>query len=220
MLGGMHAWFAAFVDTWYAVVVPIIGVQATGAERLFKELGSKGFLPNAVTYNSLLYAFAREGNVERVKEIGEEMVQAGFGRDEMTSNSMIHMYGKQGQHDLAFHVYKDMKSGGRNPNAITYIVLIDSLGKASKITEAADVMSGMLDAGIKLSGLICGYAKAVMRVEVKETFNCMVRFGIKPDHLAYSILLDILLRSNETKKSMTYYTERCYVGVSNQIKVS
>ncbi|KAF9597589.1 hypothetical protein IFM89_019957 [Coptis chinensis] len=27
MLGGMHAWFAAFVDTWYAVVVPIIGVQ-------------------------------------------------------------------------------------------------------------------------------------------------------------------------------------------------
>ncbi|KAF9623295.1 hypothetical protein IFM89_000784 [Coptis chinensis] len=24
---GMHAWFAAFVDTWYAVVVPIIGVQ-------------------------------------------------------------------------------------------------------------------------------------------------------------------------------------------------
>ncbi|KAF9615853.1 hypothetical protein IFM89_026741 [Coptis chinensis] len=26
-LGGMHAWFAAFVDTRYAVVVPIIGVQ-------------------------------------------------------------------------------------------------------------------------------------------------------------------------------------------------
>lgn len=27
-LGGMHAWFAAFVDTRYSVVVPIIGVQA------------------------------------------------------------------------------------------------------------------------------------------------------------------------------------------------
>ncbi|KVH72802.1 hypothetical protein Ccrd_025580 [Cynara cardunculus var. scolymus] len=26
-LGGMHAWFAAFVDTRYSVVVPIIGVQ-------------------------------------------------------------------------------------------------------------------------------------------------------------------------------------------------
>ncbi|XP_055820707.1 uncharacterized protein LOC129889441 isoform X1 [Solanum dulcamara] len=29
-LGGMHAWFAAFVDTRYSVVVPIIGVQDFG----------------------------------------------------------------------------------------------------------------------------------------------------------------------------------------------
>ncbi|MCE3049816.1 hypothetical protein HAX54_045843 [Datura stramonium] len=29
-LGGMHAWFAAFVDTRYSVVVPIIGVQGFG----------------------------------------------------------------------------------------------------------------------------------------------------------------------------------------------
>ncbi|KAF9591854.1 hypothetical protein IFM89_008649 [Coptis chinensis] len=79
----------------------VIDHSATEVERLFKELGSKGFLSDAVTYNSLLYAFAREGNVGRVKEIGEEMVQEDFGRDEMTYNFMIHMYGKQGQHDLA-----------------------------------------------------------------------------------------------------------------------
>ncbi|KAF9589037.1 hypothetical protein IFM89_018299 [Coptis chinensis] len=121
-------------DLWtYNAMLPFYGRcgKATEAERLFKELGSKVFLSDAVTYNSLLYTFAREGNVGRVKEI----VQAGFGRDEMTYNSMIHMYGKQGQHDLAFHLYKDMKSGGRNPDAITYTVLIDSLGKAGKITE-------------------------------------------------------------------------------------
>ncbi|KAF3627401.1 putative peroxisomal fatty acid beta-oxidation multifunctional protein AIM1-like isoform X1 [Capsicum annuum] len=29
-LGGMHAWFAAFMDTRYSVVVPIIGVQGFG----------------------------------------------------------------------------------------------------------------------------------------------------------------------------------------------
>ncbi|KAM3378751.1 putative esterase YitV [Capsicum galapagoense] len=29
-LGGMHAWFAAFVDTHYSVVVPIVGVQGFG----------------------------------------------------------------------------------------------------------------------------------------------------------------------------------------------
>lgn len=28
-LAGMHAWFAAFAETRYAVVVPIIGVQVT-----------------------------------------------------------------------------------------------------------------------------------------------------------------------------------------------
>ncbi|KAF9598087.1 hypothetical protein IFM89_024198 [Coptis chinensis] len=101
-------------DLWtYNAMLSVYGCcgKATEPERLFKELGSKGFLPDAVTYNSPLYAFAREGNV-----------------------------GRQGQHDLAFHLYKDMKSGGRNPDAITYNVLIDSLGKAGKITEATDLM--------------------------------------------------------------------------------
>ncbi|KAF9601990.1 hypothetical protein IFM89_024536 [Coptis chinensis] len=143
-------------------------------ERLFKELGSNVILPDAITYNSLLYAFAREGNV-----------------------------GKQGQHDLAFHLYKDMKSGGRNPDAITYNVLIDSLGKAGKITEVTDVMSGMLDAGIKptlrtFSALIYGYAKAGMWVEVEETFNYMVRFvGVSCWNEQENRLIALELRSFE-----------------------
>ncbi|KAL5562785.1 hypothetical protein UlMin_032532 [Ulmus minor] len=179
---------------------------------VFNELESKGFLPDVVTYNSLLYAFARDRNVEKVKEICEEMVKMGFGKDEMTYNTMIHMYGKQGKHDFAFKLYRDMKLSGRNPDAITYTVLIDSLGKANKITEAANVMSEMLDAGVKptlrtYSALICGYAKAGKQVEAQETFECMVKSGIKPDLLAYSVMLDILFRFNETKKAMALYRE-------------
>ncbi|KAI6691577.1 hypothetical protein NL676_028405 [Syzygium grande] len=45
------------------------------------------------------------------------------------------------------------------------------------------------------------------RVEAEETFNCMCRAGIKPDHLAYSVMLDILFRFNETKKAMVLYQE-------------
>ncbi|KAK3447428.1 hypothetical protein EUGRSUZ_A02953 [Eucalyptus grandis] len=189
-------------DLWtYNAMISVYGRcgQPRKAEQLFKELESKGFFPDAVTYNSLLYAFAREGKVEKVKEICEEMVKKGFGRDEMTYNTIIHMYGKQGRTDLALQVYEDMKLLGRKPDAVTF-------------TKAANVMTQMLDAGIKptlrtYSALICAYAKAGKRVEAEETFNCMRRAGIKPDHLAYSVMLDILFRFNEMKKAMALYQE-------------
>ncbi|KAF9603288.1 hypothetical protein IFM89_034637 [Coptis chinensis] len=167
--------------------------KATEAERLFKELGSKVFLPDAVTYNSLLYAFAREGNVGRVKE----MVQAGFGRDEMPYNSMIHMYGKQGQHDLAFHLYKDMKSGGCN-NYLHSLINGYAKNLGSEV-EVEETFNCMVRSGIKPDHLAYSVMLDIL-LRSNETKKFMVRSGIKPDHLAYSVMLDSLLRSNETKK--------------------
>ncbi|KAE8726906.1 Pentatricopeptide repeat-containing protein [Hibiscus syriacus] len=156
--------------------------MAYKAEQLFRDLESKGFFPDAVTYNSLLYAFAREGNVDK------------------------------GQHELGLQLYKDMKLSGRNPDVVTYTVFINSLGKANKIKEASNLMSEMLDAGFKptvrtYSALICGYAKAGMAVEAEETFNCMRRLGIRPDFLAYSVMLYILFRCNEITKAWVMYRE-------------
>ncbi|KAL0317884.1 UNVERIFIED_CONTAM: Pentatricopeptide repeat-containing protein, chloroplastic [Sesamum angustifolium] len=169
-------------DLWtYNAMISVYGRcgLSSEAEQLFKELGSKGFFPDAVTYNSLLYAFAREGDVEKVKEICEEMVEMGFTKDEMTYNTIIYMYGKQGKHDHALQIYRDMKSSGRNPDAVTYTVLIDSLGKANKMTEAAIVMSEMVNTGIR------------------PTLH----------NLAYSVMLDVHLRSNSTRKAMLLYQE-------------
>ncbi|KAL4575166.1 hypothetical protein LXL04_022008 [Taraxacum kok-saghyz] len=43
-----------------------------------------------------------------------------------------------------------------------------------------------------------------MRQEAEETFNSMVRSGIKPDLLAYSVMLDVLLRFDVGKAMMLY----------------
>jgi len=56
---------------------------AEEVERLFGELVEKGFMPHAVTYNSLLYAFAKEGNVDKVEHTCEELVKAGFNKNEI-----------------------------------------------------------------------------------------------------------------------------------------
>ncbi|CAH8370271.1 unnamed protein product [Eruca vesicaria subsp. sativa] len=203
-------------DLWtYNAMISVYGRcgLAAKAESLFAELEVKGYSPDAVTYNSLLYAFARERNTEKVKEVYQAMLKMGFGKDEMTYNTIIHMYGKQGEIDLALKLYKDLKGlSGRNPDAITYTVLIDSLGKANRTVEAADLMSEMLDVGIKptlqtYSALICGYAKAGKREEAEDTFSCMLRSGIKPDNLAYSVMLDVLLRGNETRKAWGLYRD-------------
>lgn len=57
---------------------------ALEAEQMFMELLHKGFKPDTVTYNSLLHAFAKEGDVDAVEQVCEELVKAGFRKDGIT----------------------------------------------------------------------------------------------------------------------------------------
>ena len=59
------------------------------AESLFFDIKSNGFEPDAVTYNSLLYAFAKDGHVDKVEKLCDEMVRLGFGEDEMAYNTVL-----------------------------------------------------------------------------------------------------------------------------------
>ncbi|KAF9596798.1 hypothetical protein IFM89_013584 [Coptis chinensis] len=47
----MHAWFAAFVDTWYVVVVPIIGVQIIYAHK--KSFGEEKYAEIRATFDCI-----------------------------------------------------------------------------------------------------------------------------------------------------------------------
>ncbi|KAL6008623.1 hypothetical protein ACLOJK_034137 [Asimina triloba] len=173
-------------DLWtYNVVISVCGRCGLAGEAkcLFHELGEKGFFPDAVTCNSLLHAFAREGNMKKVEKICEDMVRSGFGKDAITYNTIIHMYGCR-------------------PDSVTYIVLIDFLGKANQMTEAQ-----VKSTPRTFSALNCGYGKAGMWVEAEQTFDCMIRFGIKPDHLAYYVMLDILLRCIEAHTLLEFLKE-------------
>ncbi|KAJ4792736.1 Pentatricopeptide repeat-containing protein [Rhynchospora pubera] len=208
-------------DLWtYNAMISVCGrcSMAQEAERLFDELHVKGFIPDAVTYNALLYSFARAGDVAKVEKVCNEMVHAGFKKDEITYNTIINMYGKRGRLDIAFCLYNEMKIDGCDPDVFTYTVLIDLLGKAERVLEASEVMSRMVEAGLKpnvktFNALICGYAKAGMRIEAKKTFDHMIRSGIEPDCMAYSVMLDVLLRSDgEIRKVMELYRSMVKAG--------
>ncbi|XP_078157670.1 pentatricopeptide repeat (PPR) superfamily protein [Carex rostrata] len=208
-------------DLWtYNAMISVYGrcSMAQEAERLFHELGVNGFKPDAVTYNALLSAFAKVGDAVKVEKVCNEMVQAGFKKDEITYNTIINMYGRKGHLDTALHMYNDMKLDGCDPDVVTYTVLIDLLGKADRVSEASEVMSRMVEAGLKpnvktFNALICGYAKAGMKREAERAFDRMVRSGIKPDCMVYSVMLDVLLRSDgELKKVMELYRSMVKAG--------
>jgi pentatricopeptide repeat protein len=52
-------------------------------------------MPDAVMYNALLPAYTKSGDVAKVKNIFNKMVQAEFKRDEITYNTIINMYGRK-----------------------------------------------------------------------------------------------------------------------------
>jgi pentatricopeptide repeat protein len=210
-------------DLWtYNAMISVYGrcSMAQEAERLFDEVSVNGFIPDAVTYNALLSAFAKVGDVAKVEHVCNKMVQAGFKRDEITYNTIMNMYGRKGCLDVALCLYNEMKLDGCYPDVVTYTVLIDLLGKANRISEASEVMSRMVEAGLKpnvktFNALICGYAKAGMRIEAEKAFDHMVQSGIKLDCMAYSVMLDVLLRSNgEIEKVMGLYRSMVKAGFS------
>lgn len=69
------------------------------------------------------------------------------------------------------------------------------------------------------SALICAFAKAGMQKEAEETYDYMVRTGIKSDRLAYSVILDILLKVNKLKKAMALCRNMVQEGIQPDLSI-
>ncbi|MCO5557627.1 hypothetical protein L7F22_011194 [Adiantum nelumboides] len=201
-------------DLWtYNALISLYG-RTPGKEGkaidYFNILQRQSLVPDAVTFNAVLYAFSKTGRVNEFDAVRRQMQDIGCSADEITYNTMISMYGRLSLHKEALSSYYEMKDEGCQPDAVTFTVLIDVLGKVGMVKEAEQVFQEMSDLQVSptlqtFSAMMHAYAKAGKYTESQSTYDCMLQTGIVPDHRAFCLMLDILQKVNLPQKGMILF---------------
>ncbi|PNH43863.1 hypothetical protein VD0004_g3692 [Verticillium dahliae] len=84
----------------------------TLAERIYKEMESRGIEFNRYHHVSLIHFFGLRGDVDGIRAAYKEMVEAGEMIDTVVLNCLIASFFRAGDEDAALRVYDHMKNGG------------------------------------------------------------------------------------------------------------
>ncbi|XP_010521277.1 PREDICTED: pentatricopeptide repeat-containing protein At1g77405 [Tarenaya hassleriana] len=119
------------------------------ANRMFREMLFKGFVPDIVTYNCLIDGCCKTNRTGRAMELFEDMKKRGCVPNRVTYTSFVRYYSVTGEIDRAIEMMKTMKEMGHGvPGTSTYTPLIHALIEANRASEARDLLVEMVEDGL------------------------------------------------------------------------
>ncbi|CAN4114510.1 unnamed protein product [Withania somnifera] len=221
------------VELWHMLLMK--GLTAnTEAVRLLKAMLQSGVQIDSMTYNALIYAFCKEGNLDGAFMLGEKgkIDEALLLWDECQSKGLvcdIYTYGalinglckadklEKGR-DL-FHemlrqglapnliLYDDMKNRGILPNVVTYSSLIHGMSSI-RLTEDEGVPSNV----VCYTALIRGYCKLGQMDKARSILQEMLSHDIQPNKITYTVIIDGYCQAGKVKEAKEYFAEMVQKG--------
>ncbi|KAI2504437.1 Pentacotripeptide-repeat region of PRORP [Fragilaria crotonensis] len=186
--------------------------------------------PNIVTYNSLLDACRRAGDLDAALEAKKQLDDSGLTPDARTFTTLIATVGRKasatsGTKDpsLAFAFLSEMIDLGIRPNGMTYSALIDVCARCGRTDMALKGLRAMLRQKSKEKGQMrtggeqdCMYNEVgawtsainalgkAGRVETAmRLFQSMPKTGVQPNTITCGCLADSLLRHGRTADTLS-----------------
>lgn len=190
--------------------------SAAKAQRLLEELqerhdetGDFALLPNLITYNTCLSAWARAGCCTECLELYENMP---LSPDVISANAVLHALARSGWSDAgerAQKVLDDLPYDGISPNARSYTTCMDAWGRSGRPAEAHSLLTEMLDLYdtgddtfrpncVSFSTVFHAYATSKdpdKAIKSFKLFQEMKSRGIKPNRVVLNNLLNCFATS-------------------------
>lgn len=157
------------------------------AEEIYKKARSEGLRPNVLVYTSMIKIYGRQGKLDDLFQILQEMKANQTKSDEDTFNSLIDLYSRRGELDDMLKLYEWMKNEGIRRNKKTYNFMIE------------------------------GFSKKGDTMEMDRLFRKMREDRIKPDANTYTYMIDAFGKCGDTTKMGEFFTQMKKEGIQPSI---
>jgi pentatricopeptide repeat domain-containing protein 1 len=129
------------------------------ALQVYRQLRAAGLWPNTTTYNALVSAHSKAGDIEGVMRVFADMLAAGCARSVITYSTLIAACERAGRWEDAVALFDRMPADGCTPNTVTYNSVITALAQGEvAVTHVACLIgagSGGLPSCKCCSGVCC-----------------------------------------------------------------
>ncbi|KAL6296778.1 hypothetical protein ACE6H2_004920 [Prunus campanulata] len=118
------------------------------ANHMFRNMLFRGFVPDVVTYNSLINGCCKTYRIERALELFDDMNRRGCTPNRVTYDSFIRYYAAVNEIDKAVDMLRKMQNMKHGmPTSSSYTPIIHALCEAGRVIEARDFLAELIDGG-------------------------------------------------------------------------
>ncbi|GJN24225.1 hypothetical protein PR202_gb11956 [Eleusine coracana subsp. coracana] len=197
----------------YATV--ITGLYACGyghdARHLFDEMLEGHLFPDIPTFNKVLHALCRKGNIRESGTLLAKVLKRGMSVNNFTYNIWIRGLCEGGRLREAVALVQEM-GAYIVPDVVTYNTLIRGLCKESKVKDAAQYLRRMMNKGcvpddFTYNTIIDGYCKMGMVLEATDLLKDAVFKGFVPDRVTYCSLINGLCAEGDVERALELFNE-------------
>merc|ERR1719491_2261174 len=116
---------------------------------IYEEMKVESCQFSVVTYNALIDACSRSGDMGRIPALLEEMASVNIEPNMITYSTVIKGYCQADCVDKAFELLRDMeKCRGLHPDEVTYNTLLDGCARCGKWEQGLSLLEEMREAGV------------------------------------------------------------------------
>lgn len=162
------------------------------ALRYFGAMRRFGFEPNSVTITTAISSCARLLDLDRGREIHEELIDSGFLMDSFISSALVDMYGKCGHLEMAIEVFEQIPV----KTVVAWNSMIAGYGLKGDSISCIQLFKRMHNEGVKptlttLSSIIMVCSRSAQLQQGEFVHGYIIRNRIQPDIFINSSLMDL-----------------------------
>jgi len=209
--------------TSYNMYINTIGRQESveEAETAFKTMNASrnaSIRPDVVTYNTIIRLQARNGRLDKAKQLYQEMIARRVAPNDVTFTILLNALCKGGDVRSATAAFDEMQKRGVEPNISHYNALLDMYLKRREHKRVFDTYLEVKRLGIRpdrrmYNLALTAYVRESMEVEALALFEDMKMMHIMPDKNAYALLMRLAPSGNAAAHTMMWFSRMEDEGV-------
>ncbi|TVU23479.1 hypothetical protein EJB05_25848, partial [Eragrostis curvula] len=188
------------------------------ANKIFLMARKQG-LADIISYNTIIAAYAQNGDFRSMTHFVQRMQEAGFPVSLEAYNCMLNAYGKAGLLEEFEAVLQKMKRARCNFDHYTYNIMINIYGRRGWVEGVASVLDELKSRGVEpdlysYNTLIKAYGIAKMPEDAVKLMQEMRIKGISPDRVTYTNLISALQRNENFLEAVKWSLWMKQIGVT------